>query len=122
MTFKRTRQPNYSNNKSFNYNYLQQQNKEIQKQNELKIKTLKNKVIGIKSISVDIRNEIRRHNKLLDELDNNFNSANSILDRTVNRISTLISSTTGQHMCWLFLFVFTVLIFIYFYWKINLRK
>ncbi|KAJ3429309.1 bet1 [Anaeramoeba flamelloides] len=82
MAFKRSRQPNNSNNKGYNHNYLQQQNQETEKQNELKIEHLKNKVIGIKSISYDIQNEIRSQNQLLDELENNFSSANSLLDRT----------------------------------------
>lgn len=65
---------------------------------------LKSKVSELKFLSINIGNEVREHNKLLKEVDDEFDSTFGQLQHNIQRVLKLAKSGSKYHMFYLFLF------------------
>ena len=70
-------------------------------------------VSALKSLTIDINNEVVSQNSLLDDMDSGFGSVGGLLGTTMNRITTMMDSTGGRHMWYLAAFVLFVMFFLY---------
>jgi len=85
----------------------------IRGQNEQMLGHLQHNLGQLKQVSIAIREETIKQNKLLEEMDGQFSNTNSFLDSTVGKLAKIISSGGSKHMCYLMLFSFIVFVFIW---------
>lgn len=81
----------------------------IEGENEQMENALSGKVKALKSLSIDIGTEIRTSNKLLEQMDLEFEGSTGLLQKTMNRLKGI---TKGGHWkLWLYLFFFALFVF-----------
>mmetsp|Transcript_15187 Transcript_15187/g.26030 ORF Transcript_15187/g.26030 Transcript_15187/m.26030 type:complete len:130 (+) Transcript_15187:66-455(+) len=89
----------------------------LEQENERHVSDLQSKIGLLKSLTIDIGNEVRDQNRMLDNMDNEFGSAENLLKGTMQRLNKMIKSKSGRHMCYLMLFVVFVVVLVYFMTK-----
>jgi blocked early in transport 1 len=89
-----------------NSNIMEQQNNE-------RISELSEQVARLKGLTVDIGNEVREQNALLDGLHDRFGNVTDLLSNSLQRIGTMLQTTGGKHMCYMVLFCVFVMVFLY---------
>jgi len=94
--------------------YLFDENDSTEEQNTIAENELKEKVGRLKSISIDIGEEIKGHNVLLSEADNTFDSVGSLLSSTIGKVKLLKKSEHRWYLLFLLLFCFLVLIVLWY--------
>lgn len=98
----------------------EQTEEQLERENEDELESLRDKVATIKSVALDIQDEVRTHNKLLDKMGDQFTTASSSLKSTMGRLNNMMQTGGSKHMCMLTLFVFGV--FLGLYWLLKTRK
>ncbi|XP_034016848.1 BET1 homolog [Thalassophryne amazonica] len=88
-------------------------------ENEQLQEGLRAKVSALKSLSIDIGTEVKHHNKMLDEMDTDFDSTGGLLGATIGRVKRLSRGSQTKLLCYMLLFCFFV--FFVLYWFIKLR-
>merc|ERR1712226_1205705 len=87
-------------------------NESLEDQNEVMEGELKGKVSALKSLSINIGVELEEQKKLLNSMDDGFDSASSIFTNTIGKVGKLLKSHSNYHIYYLLLFclfVFLVL-------------
>lgn len=64
-------------------------------------------------LTIDIGNEVREQNSLLDQMGDGFQSTRDMLQGSLARIGVMLETSSGKHMCYMVLFVVFVVIFLY---------
>ena len=72
------------------------------------------KISALKSLTIDINDEVRNQNRLLDEMDTDFSTAGGMLAGTMNKLTELMGMKSSKHMCMLVVFVVFILVVIYY--------
>ena len=85
----------------------------LENENDAQIGALAGKVSALKDISSQISIHIKGDNKMLDELDNSFDSTNNMLGGTMKRLNTLANSAGGGNMLYLIMFVVAVFLILW---------
>ncbi|XP_018023438.1 BET1 homolog [Hyalella azteca] len=85
----------------------------IEDENEDLTTQLRSKVKTLKSMTIDIGNEVRYQNKMLADMDDDMGKSGSILDRTVKRLGVMSRSLHNYHTPILFAFVFFVFLLLW---------
>ncbi|XP_057619830.1 BET1 homolog [Chionomys nivalis] len=80
---------------------------------------LLSKVDAIKSLSIEIGHEVRNQNKLLSEMDSQFDSTTGFLGKTMGRLKILSRGSQTKLLCYMMLF--SLFVFFVIYWIIKLR-
>jgi blocked-early-in-transport protein 1 len=77
---------------------------------------LSDKTSFLKSLAYDIEMEAKDHNRLLDSVDDDFDSTGSFLSGTLNRVTKMVGSGRNNRklMCYVSLGVIFLIFFIYF--------
>eukprot|EP00815_Leptocylindrus_aporus_P012374 CAMPEP_0116064460 /NCGR_PEP_ID=MMETSP0322-20121206/9118_1 /TAXON_ID=163516 /ORGANISM="Leptocylindrus danicus var. apora, Strain B651" /LENGTH=125 /DNA_ID=CAMNT_0003550463 /DNA_START=236 /DNA_END=610 /DNA_ORIENTATION=+ len=105
---------NYSNLESGTYRKNGDTNSNImEQQNNERISELSEQVARLKGLTIDIGNEVREQNSLLDNMGDNFGNVGDLLQGTMRRIGTLLDRGGGRHMLILVGFVVFVMVFLY---------
>uniref|UniRef100_A0A6B2G6J2 BET1 homolog (Trinotate prediction) n=1 Tax=Myxobolus squamalis TaxID=59785 RepID=A0A6B2G6J2_MYXSQ len=91
----------------------------MDEEHEENISGLSERVQSLKSITIDMGNEVRLHNSLLDELRGSVGQTEMLLGATVRRLKMVASR--GNHKLLCYVVGFSVLVFfvlyIYLKWK-----
>ena len=95
-----------------NSNILEQQNNE-------RIYELSQQVSRLKGLTIDIGNEVREQNSLLDNMGDGFANAGDMLQGSLRRIGTMLESGGAKHMCYMVGFVVFVVVFLY--WVMSFK-
>lgn len=69
-------------------------------------------LVGVK-LAINIGDEVRHQNSMLDGMGGTFEDAGGALGRTIGEVKRLASSGSGGHMCVLFLFAFVFFLLVY---------
>ena len=85
----------------------------LESENDAQIGALAGKVSALKDISSQISIHIKGDNKLLDDLDNNFDSTGGMLGGTMKRLNTLANSSGGGNIFYLAMFVVAVFLLLW---------
>lgn len=91
----------------------------LEEENDKMVDHLSSKVQALKSLTIDIGNEVKYQNKMLKEMDTDFDSGGSLLSSTMNRLTALTKK--GHHRVMLYLIVFCLLVF-FVTWYIIKRR
>lgn len=89
----------------------------LESQNDRHIEGLTAKVKMLKDITLKIGDEVRDSNKLLEDLEHNFEGARTKLKVTFNRMKIMAERSGISWKVWMMLFGFIFLIFFYVWWR-----
>jgi len=90
-----------------NSNILEQQNNE-------RINELSEHVSRLKGLTIDIGNEVREQNSLLDNMSDGFQNTRDMLQGSLRRIGTMLEQGGAKHMCYMVAFCVFVMLFLWF--------
>ena len=106
---------NMSNNRNNNGNFYNGDTNAsiMESQNNERISELSDQVARLKGLTIDIGNEVREQNALLDDMGDGFSATRDMLAGSLRRIGTMLETTGGKHMCYMVTFVVFVMVFLY---------
>jgi hypothetical protein len=87
----------------------------VEEQNNIKTGALADSVERLKFLSIDINNEVVDQNRLLGSMDGQMGSATSLMNDTLNKLSTMLNSGESKHMLYMIIFVVTAFVILYSY-------
>ncbi|XP_008569860.1 PREDICTED: BET1 homolog [Galeopterus variegatus] len=102
-----------------NYGYANSGYSACEEENERLTESLRNKVTAIKSLSIEIGHEVKHQNKLLTEMDSQFDSTTGFLGKTMGKLKILSRGSQTKLLCYMMLF--SLFVFFVIYWIIKLR-
>lgn len=106
-----------NNNKSSindtNANILEQQNNE-------RMNELANHVALLKGLTIEIGNEVREQNSLLDNMNDGFTNTRDLLQNSLRRIGSMLEQGGTKHMCYMVLFCVGVMMLLW--WLMSSSK
>lgn len=85
----------------------------MEQQNNDKIDQLSDQVALLKGLTIDIGNEVREQNSLLDQMGDGFSSAGDLLAGSLKKIGTMLDSGGAKHMCYMVGFIVAVMVLLY---------
>jgi blocked-early-in-transport protein 1 len=85
----------------------------LEEQNNARINELSEHVSRLKGLTLDIGNEVREQNSLLDGMGDGFQNTRDMLQGSLMRIGTMLESGGAKHMCYMVLFAVSVMIFLW---------
>jgi len=87
----------------------------LEEQNNAAEDELRDKVGLLKTLAIDIGDEVKEHNKLLNEADNAFDSVGGLLGKTIGNVGKLLKSGSRYYMLYLFFFAIFVFFILWLY-------
>ncbi|KAI6186704.1 BET1-like protein [Aphelenchoides besseyi] len=99
--------PNGYDNQS---NFLEQQNDNLADE-------LSNKVNQLKRVTIAIGDDVREQNRLLNQMDSDFDLSRSLLGSTMRKLG--IVSKAGGHKILCYLVLFALFVFLVVYWLVR---
>ncbi|XP_016398358.1 BET1 homolog isoform X2 [Sinocyclocheilus rhinocerous] len=100
-------------------NYVASGHSLYEEENENLREGLRTKVNSLKHLSIDIGNEVKYQNKMLGEMDSDFDSTGGLLGATIGRLKLISRGSQTKVYCYMLLFA--LFVFIVLYWVIKLR-
>ena len=91
----------------------------LEEENERMAEELRHKIGALKSLSIDIGNEVKYQDKLLGGLDEDMDRTGGFLTNTITRVVRLGKSGHRNYMCYMFLFVLFVFFILYLIMKFR---
>ena len=98
---------------SSNFSSNQIGHEHLEEDNEHAESELASKITGLKSLSIQIGEEVREHNRLLKDVDDEFDSTFGQLQHNIQRVIKLVKSGSRYYMFYLFLFILFVVFVIW---------
>ncbi|KAF3819124.1 hypothetical protein GH733_013274 [Mirounga leonina] len=103
-----------------NYGYANSGYSACEEENERLTESLRSKVTAIKSLSIEIGHEVKHQNKLLAEMDSQFDSTTGFLGKTMGKLKILSRGSQTKLLCYMMLF--SLFVFFVIYWIIKLSN
>ena len=85
----------------------------MEQQNNDRINELSDQVARLKGLTIDIGNEVREQNSLLDNMGDGFSNVGDMLTGSLSRMGSMLERGGAKHMCYLVAFVVFVMVFLY---------
>jgi|EP01083_Nonionella_stella_P068222 blocked-early-in-transport protein 1 len=85
----------------------------VEQQNNDKIDQLSDQVALLKGLTIDIGNEVREQNSLLDQMGDGFANTGDMLAGSLKKIGNMLESGGAKHMCYMVGFIVVVMILLY---------
>ncbi|KAL3810650.1 hypothetical protein ACHAXA_008174 [Cyclostephanos tholiformis] len=85
----------------------------MEQQNNDRISELSEQVARLKGLTIDIGNEVREQNSLLDNMGDGFTNVGDMLTVSLARMGIMLERGGAKHMCYLVAFVVFVMVFLY---------
>ena len=91
----------------------------MEQQNNDRMSELSDQVARLKGLTIDIGNEVREQNSLLDQMNDGFSSTGDLLAGSLRRIGTMLESGGAKHMMYMVGFVVFAMVFLY--WMMTFK-
>jgi len=91
----------------------------MEQQNNDRIDQLSDQVALLKGLTIDIGNEVREQNSLLDQMGDGFASTGDLLAGSLKKIGTMLQSGGAKHMLYMVGFIVAVFVLLYMLMKIG---
>uniref|UniRef100_T1GGW8 BET1 homolog n=1 Tax=Megaselia scalaris TaxID=36166 RepID=T1GGW8_MEGSC len=78
---------------------------DLEQENERQAEELKHKIGALKSLTIDIGNEVRYQDKLIRGIDDDMDRTGGFLGNTMAKVLRLRKNGGNKHMCYMFLFI-----------------
>lgn len=101
------------------YEPLAQSSNEVEEENDRMTTELKDKIHVLKSLSIDIGNEVKYQDRLLRDVDDDLERTGGFLGNTMNRVLRLSRGSHNYYIC--YLFAFSVFVFFVLYLVLKFR-
>lgn len=85
----------------------------LEDENQRMAEELQGKIGALKSLTIDIGNEVRYQDKLLRGIDDDMDRTGGFLSNTMARVVRLGKSGHQKYMCYMFLFALFVFLLLY---------
>ncbi len=85
----------------------------MEQQNNDKIDQLSDQVALLKGLTIDIGNEVREQNSLLDQMGDGFSNTGELLAGSLRKIGTMLEAGGAKHMCYMVAFIVAVFVLLY---------
>ena len=92
----------------------------LEQQNNEYIDELSDQVARLKGLTIDIGNEVREQNSLLDGMGDGFQNVGDMLGNSLHRIGTMLNSGGTKHM--LYMVTFCVVVVCFLWWLMSSSK
>ena len=96
-----------------NANIMEQQNNE-------RMNELASHVALLKGLTIEIGNEVREQNSLLDNMNDGFSNTRDMLQNSLRRIGSMLEQGGTKHMCYMVLFCVGVMMLLW--WLMSSSK
>eukprot|EP01135_Chromosphaera_perkinsii_P003026 Nk52_evm8s233 gene=Nk52_evmTU8s233 len=77
-------------------------------ENDALVNGMAGKISALKDLTINIRDEVRDHNKHLDQMELDFGNAGGLLGNTMKRLGIMTNAGHNSHMCYLIIFILVV--------------
>lgn len=91
----------------------------LEEENERMAEELKGKIGALKTLTIDIGNEVKYQDRLLAGMDDDMESTTGVLKNTMGRVLRLGKGGHRNYMCYMFLFVLAILLLLYVVLKLR---
>ncbi|ETN64339.1 hypothetical protein AND_003927 [Anopheles darlingi] len=91
----------------------------LEEENERMAEELKGKIGALKSLTIDIGNEVRYQDRLLRGMDEDMDRTGGFMSNTIGRVVRLGKGGHRNYMCYMFLFVLAVFFLLYIVLKLR---
>lgn len=91
----------------------------LEEENERLAEELQGKIGALKSLTIDIGNEVRYQDKVLRGIDDDMDRTGGFLSTTMSRVIRLGRNGHQKYMCYMFLFVLGVFLLLYITLKLR---
>ncbi|KAG8184070.1 hypothetical protein JTE90_013704 [Oedothorax gibbosus] len=91
----------------------------LEAQNRYHADELAKKISKLKSVAYDIEVEAKDHNKLLDDVGNEFDSSGGFLSGSLNRVNKMMFTGRSDRRLMCYVVLITVGIFVVFYYMAH---
>ncbi|KAK7083061.1 protein transport protein bet1 [Halocaridina rubra] len=91
----------------------QSETQRLGEENDEMTSELKDKVKVLKSLTIDIGNEVRGQNSMLNDMDDDFFKSGNFLERSMKRLGIIGKGSHNYHLIILFLFCFVVFLLLW---------
>jgi len=91
----------------------------LEQQNNDRINELSEHVSRLKSLTIDIGNEVQEQNSLLDNMSDGFQNTRDMLQGSLRRIGTMLEQGGMKHMCYMVLFCVFVMLLLW--WLMSFK-
>ena len=105
--------PSSSSINDTNANIMEQQNNE-------RMNELASHVALLKGLTIEIGNEVREQNSLLDNMNDGFSNTRDMLQNSLRRIGSMLEQGGTKHMCYMVLFCVGVMMLLW--WLMSSSK
>lgn len=85
----------------------------MEQQNNDKIDQLSSQVAMLKGLTIDIGNEVKEQNSLLDQMGDGFANTGDLLAGSLRKIGTMLEKGGARHMCMMVGFIVAVIVLLY---------
>jgi blocked-early-in-transport protein 1 len=92
----------------------------MESQNDERISELSEQVARLKGLTIDIGNEVKQQNSLLDQMQDGFSSTGDMLAGSLRRIGTMLNAGGSKHMMYMVAFIVAVMILLYMLMKTGM--
>ena len=89
----------------------------LEQQNNERISELSEHVSRLKGLTIDIGNEVREQNSLLDNMGDGFQNTRDLLLGSLRRIGNMLERGGAKHMC--YMVAFCVFIMLFLWWLMS---
>uniref|UniRef100_A0A915PWQ8 t-SNARE coiled-coil homology domain-containing protein n=1 Tax=Setaria digitata TaxID=48799 RepID=A0A915PWQ8_9BILA len=86
----------------------------MEHRNDALVEQLSGKVAALKKITIAIGDDVREQNRLLNEMETNFDTSKGLLDATVRKLNRVAKAGGKNLTCYLALFALFVFLVIYY--------
>ncbi|KHN81134.1 BET1 -like protein [Toxocara canis] len=97
-----------------NSNMYADSNSFMERQNDSLVEQLSGKVAALKKITIAIGDDVREQNRLLNEMDSDFDASKSLLGATMSKLGRVAKAGGKNLLCYLVLFSLFVFLVIYY--------
>ncbi|XP_065901903.1 BET1 homolog [Dysidea avara] len=93
----------------------------IENENDHLVNALSGKVAALKSLSIDIGDEVRSQNTILRDMDSDFDNTGGLLGSSMKRVKNMAKAGHNRWMCYMILFIVLVFFIVYYIvkWRSN---
>ncbi|BES94821.1 unnamed protein product [Nesidiocoris tenuis] len=101
------------------YAYHQVPAAELEEENNQMTENLKEKIGALKSLSIDIGAEVKYQDRLLRDMDEDFERTGGFLGNTISRVVRLSRASHNYYI--IYLFIFSIVVFFILYIALKFR-
>ncbi|CAG9803793.1 unnamed protein product [Chironomus riparius] len=103
---------------NYGYEPLAQNAGDLESENDRLAEELKGKISSLKSLTIDIGNEVRYQDKILNDMDDDMSRTGSFMGNTIGKVLRLSKRGKG-YTCYMLLFALLVFFILYIYIKFR---